>query len=90
MDNEQTQAPSANVTLPASLFHRMAACFYGKGPTFAQLTGMDEEDEVQLPADDMDGGSENDMDDEPPFHMGSVIKVTSYGVGAKADDNGVS
>ena len=52
MDNEQTQAPSANVTLPASLFHRMAACFYGKGPTFAQLTGMDEEDEVQLPADD--------------------------------------
>jgi hypothetical protein len=65
----------------------MAACFYGDGPTYGDLMGFSDSDEIpepEIPEGD-DGG---DMDDEAVVRV-PTFKVTSSGVGMGAS-NGVS
>lgn len=72
---------SANVSLPVQLYHQMAACFYGDGPTYAQLMGYEPDDVDALGSgarspDDDDSG---DMDEEAVVAV-PKFKVKSYGI----------
>jgi hypothetical protein len=86
VDDQNQPKQSPNVSIPVHLFHQMAACFYGDGPTYADLMGFTTSDapEIEIPEDD-DGG---DMDDEAVVRV-PTFKVTSSGVGMGAS-NGVS
>lgn len=84
MDSE-TRAPEqfANgVFVPTTLFHQMAACFYGDGPTYAQVMGLedgDAPDEKRATVDDGGSGAD-DMDDEAPFEMRSTFRAVGHGI----------
>ena len=81
MDSTQPEPrQSANVSLPVQLYHQMAACFYGDGPTYAQMMGFEEDTDVlgsgaRVPdVDDPD-----DMDEEQEVVV-PKFKVKSYGI----------
>lgn len=86
MDSTET-APkqSANVSLPLQLYHQMAACFYGDGPTYAQLMGYDEdEDQIGSGADTTDDAGLDDMDEQASVSV-PKFQVKSYGIRGGTD-----